>query len=133
LTETLRLQIEIDRTARDLKTSYERTLERINRLKDKLNALEQAARSARGFEGVSHAEALNSATESLNRLSDTLITNSKRAWQRYTRLESKYKATGLEFARLDDIRVLCKKTEAVAADLLCYTLGRLRHSANGPE
>jgi hypothetical protein len=133
LTEALRLQAEIDRTARGLKRSYEGTLTRINRLKDALNALEQTASSDRGFDGVNHAQALDSAAESLNRLSDTLVMNSKRAGQRYARLEGKCKATGLEFARLDDVRVLCKKTEAVAADLLCYTLGRLRHSTNGPE
>jgi hypothetical protein len=133
LTEALRLQAEIDRTARGLKRSYEGTLRRINRLRDKLNALEQTASSDRRSEGVNHAEALDSAEESLNRLSDALIMNSKKAWQRYTTLENKCKASGSEFARLDDIRVLCKKTEAAAADLLCYTLGRLRHAANGPE
>jgi hypothetical protein len=125
LTEALRLQAEIDRTARGLKRSYEGALKRINKLKDKLNALELAASS--------DGSSLDSAAESLNRLSDALIVNSKKAWQRYTRLESKCKASGSEFARLDDIRVLCKKTEAAAADLLCYTLGRLRHAANGPE
>ena len=125
MTEALRLQAEIDRTARGLKRSYEGALKRINKLKDKLNALELAASS--------DGSSLDSAAESLNRLSDALIVNSKKAWQRYTRLESKCKASGSEFARLDDIRVLCKKTEAAAADLLCYTLGRLRHAANGPE
>jgi hypothetical protein len=125
LTEALRLQAEIDRTARGLKRSYEGALKRINKLKDELNALELTASSDGG--------SLDSAPESLNRLSDALIMNSKKAWQRYTRLESKCKASGSEFARLDDIRVLCKKTEAVASDLLCYTLGRLRHAANGPE
>jgi hypothetical protein len=125
LTEALRLQAEIDRTARGLKKSYEGSLKRINMLKDKLNALELTASSDRG--------SLDSVAESLNRLSDALIMNSKKAWQRCTRLESKCKASGSEFARLDDIRVLCKKTEAAAADLLCYTLGRLRHVANGPE
>jgi uncharacterized protein involved in exopolysaccharide biosynthesis len=133
LTEALRLQAEIDRTARGLKRSYEGTLKRINRLKDKLNALEQTASSDRRSEGVNHAEALDSAAESLNRLSDALIMNSKRAWQRYTRLESKCKAGGSGSARLDDVRVLCEKTEAVAADLLCYTLGRLRHAAKDLE
>jgi chromosome segregation ATPase len=135
LTEALRLQAEIDRTARGLERSYEGTLRRINMLKDKLNALEQtgSSDSDRLSKGVNHAEALDSAVESLNRLSDALIISSKRAWQRYTRLESKCKASGLELARLDGIRVLCKKMEAVAADLLCYTLGRLRHVANGPK
>jgi hypothetical protein len=125
LTEALTLQAEIDRTARGLKKSYEGSLKRINMLKDKLNALELTASSDRG--------SLDSVAESLNRLSDALIMNSKRAWQRYTTLESMCKASGSEFARLDDVRVLCKKTEAVAADLLCYTLGRLRHAANGSE
>jgi hypothetical protein len=133
LTEALRLQAEIGRTARDLERSYEETLRSINRLKDEFTALEQTASSGRGSESVNHRKALDSTIKSLNSLSDALIMDSKRAWQKYTRLESKCKACGSEFARLDDIRVLCKKTEAVAADLLCYTLGRLRHAANGPE
>ena len=133
MTEALRLQAEIDWTARGLKKSYEETLKRINRLKNKLNALEQTASSDRRSGSINHAEALDSAAESLNTLSDTLIMNSKKAWQRYTTLENKCKASGSESARLDDVRVLCKKTEAAAADLLCYTLGRLRHAAKGPE
>jgi DNA gyrase/topoisomerase IV subunit A len=133
LTEALRLQAEIDRTARGLEKSYEGTLRRINMLKNKLKALEQTVSSDRRSEGVNHAEALDSVAESLNTLSDTLIVNSKKAWQTYTRLESKCKASGSESARLDNVRVLCKKTEAAAADLLCYTLGRLRHAAKGPE
>jgi hypothetical protein len=129
----LRLQAEIDRTANDLKKSCETMLTTMNRLKDKLNVLEHTASSDRSFDGVNHAEALEAASESLNRLSDALITNSKKAWQKYAKLETKCRAIDSEFARLDDVRVLCKKTEAIAADLLCYTLGHVRHVANGPE
>jgi hypothetical protein len=129
LTEALKLEGEIDRTANDLKKSYEATLRKISRLKDELNLLEQTASNDKDFEGVSHAEALEAASESLNRLSDALITNSKKAWQRYIRLESKCKDIDSKFARLDDVQVLCKKTEAIAADLLCYTLGHIRHKS----
>jgi phage shock protein A len=130
LTEGLKLQAEVDRTADDLKKSYEATLRKIDRLKDKLNMLEQTASSDRDSERVSHGLALEAVSESLNRLSDALITNSKKAWQRYSRLESRCKAIDSEFARLDAVQVLCKKTEAIAADLLCYTLGHIKRETN---
>jgi phage shock protein A len=133
LTEALKLQAEIDRTANDLKKSYKATLRKISRLKDKLNILERTASSDKSVEGVNHALALEAASESLNRLSDALIANSKKEWQRYASLESKCKDVDSEFARLDDVRVLCKKTEAIAADLLCYTLGHVRHAAKGDK
>ena len=133
MTDRLKLQAEIDRTANDLKKSYEATLRKINRLKDRLNMLEQTVSNDKSFEGVDHAEALEAASESLNRLSDALITNSKKAWQKYARLETKCKALDTDFARLDAVRFLCKKTEAIAADLLCYTLGHVRHAAKSDK
>ena len=78
-------------------------------------------------------ETLEATAESLNRLSDALITNSKKAWQKYAKLESKCKVIDSELARLDDVQVLCKKIEAIAADLLCYTLGHVRHAAKDPK
>lgn len=133
LTEAVRLQAEIDRTARGMQKGYDGTLRRIKRLKDRLNALEQVMSQDKGSKAVSRMKALNSASESLSELSDSLIISSKRAWQAYDRLERKCKANGLEPARLDGMRVLCARIEAMAADLLCYTLGRLRHGANQSE
>jgi chromosome segregation ATPase len=117
----------IDQRARSLEKSYERTLRRIKRLKGSLNTLEETTRCDKGPGNAGRMKALDSAAGSLNRLSDSLIARSKKAWQIYERLEHKCKATGLEMTRLSNVQVLCKKTEAMAADLLCYMLGRLRH------
>ena len=128
--EAVRLQVEIDEAARSLEKSYERALRRIERLKDSLNTLEETTRCDKGPGNAGRMKTLDSAAGSLNRLSDSLIARSKKAWQTYERLEHKCKATGLEMTRLSNVQVLCKKTESMAADLLCYTLGRLRHKEN---
>jgi hypothetical protein len=133
LTEAVRLQAEINKTAKNLERSYDGILKRIRRLKDRLNALEQAVSQNVGPGGTNRVKGLDSVSEGLSRLSDSLIIRSKRAWQTYDKLERKCKAGGYEPTRLDDVRVLCMKTEGTAADLLCYTLGRLRRRSKPPE
>lgn len=133
MTEAVRLQAEIDKTAKDLERSYDEMLRRMRNLKDRLNALEQTVSQDEGSRGVNRMKALDSASESLSRLSDLLIIRSKRAWQTYDRLERKCKAGEYELTRLGHVRVLCTRTEGAAADLLCYTLGRLRRKANLSE
>jgi hypothetical protein len=78
-------------------------------------------------------EALDSALESLSKLSDSLIMSSKEAWRTQDELERKCKASEFELTRLDEVRVLCVKTEGMAADLLCYSLGHLKRGANPHE
>ena len=126
----MRLQAEIDKTAKDFERSYDRMLRRMKRLKDRLNALEQTVGQDKGYGGVDRMKALDSALESLSKLSDSLIIKSKKAWQTYDRLEHKYRVGKYELTRLDDVRDLCTRTEDAAADLLCYTLGCLRQKAN---
>lgn len=130
MAEPVRLEAEIDRTARDVERSYDEALRKMRKLKDKLNALEQTISQTSGSEAPDRMKVLNSATESLSELSNSLIIRSKRAWQTCNRLTRKCEASGLDLARLDSLRDLCTKTEGMAADYLCYTLGHLRHRAN---
>jgi chromosome segregation ATPase len=130
LTEAVRLKAEIDEAARGLEGSYKQMLRRVKKLKDRLNALgEETIRGDVVSEVVNREKALDSAWESLSRLSDSLISESKEAWQAYARLERKCKSSRSRLARLDDVRVSCRKIEAIASDMLCFTLGRSKRAA----
>jgi hypothetical protein len=67
---------------------------------------------------------LNLAIENLDRLTDSLISRSKSAWDDYRRLERYCKSFGFKPLALDNLRVICEKTERLASDLLCYSMGR---------
>lgn len=126
MTEAVKLEAEIDEAARRLQRVYDEALAKMKGLKDAQNALEQTICEDKGSLGDDRVKALESAWESLSRLSDALIIRSKEAWQTCARLERECTASGLELTRLAAMRVLCKNTDALAADLLCYTLGRSR-------
>jgi hypothetical protein len=133
MVDAAKLKVEIDETAGDMENDSKRRLRAIKKLNDRLNALDQVTGLCEGSKSINHMKALEAAVESLNRLSDSLIIQSKRAWQTYARLEHKCSAAGLDPTVLDKVRVLCKKTEAMAADLLCYTLGRLRQRESSSQ
>jgi hypothetical protein len=112
---------------RDLQSSYDKDLKEIKKLKGRMNSLEQALGHERASVSAFHIRELNRTMQLLNRLSDSLIVRSKKASQKLKDLESRCKSGGLETNRLNDVRASCKKTEIMAADLLCYTLGSFQH------
>jgi hypothetical protein len=121
--EAVELQTKIDKIARDIERGYSETLRKMRKLKGMLNALEQTLSQEKSSKTTSHMKALNSAAESLSRLSDSLLIQSKKAWQTHTKLQCSCKTSGLELTHLDKVRILCMKTEGMATDLLCYSLG----------
>lgn len=130
MTEALTLQAEIDKATRDMEKSCDDTLRKIRKLKHTMNALEQTLGQGNSSMAADSMKALSHATKSLNNLSDSLLVRSRKAWQVYGRLEAKCKASGLDLARVEDIRVLCKRVEGMAADLLCYSLGHMKPMAD---
>jgi seryl-tRNA synthetase len=120
------LDAEIDRMTRDLQKSYDKNSRKIRKLKEKINSLEKALGQENGQPARPIME-MNLAMQRLNKLSDSLITGTKKALQELSDLEHKYETNGLESNRLNDLRAICKKTELMAADFLCYTLGSLQH------
>lgn len=75
-----------------------------------------------------NGKALDSAIKRLNRLTDYQITRSKKAWEEYRKLEQECKQRSLYPIQLDNLRAICKRTEELAADLLCYSLARFKQS-----
>ena len=123
LTGTDGLPAEIEKAAVDMERSYNETLVKIKELKDTMNALEQELSRDNGSNKSGYTRALNSASEDLNRLSDSLCLRTKEAWETLAGLERRCRARGLDLALLNGVRALCVKTEKIAADLLCYSLG----------
>ena len=112
-----------------MEQSYRKALEEIERMKEKINKLERDL-SEKGHAKTSEdMDELNSATEGLNKLTDSLILRSGRAWEEYKRLEHECMIRAFEPAGLDLWKVLCKRSEQLAADLLCYSLARFKRTS----
>ena len=117
----MELRARIEDTERRIQRDYRKTLEKVQKLKDQMNSLEQQAPRT-------SLNALNSAIKRLNELTDSHIMQSKKAWEEYRKLEEECKQYALRPAQLDELRVICKKTEELAADLLCYSLARFKQN-----
>jgi vacuolar-type H+-ATPase subunit I/STV1 len=118
----MELQARIEETGRRIQKDYRKTLEKVQELKNKMNEIEQHNTKTRGL------KALDSAIKRLNKLTDSQILRSKKAWEEYRKLEQESKQCALHPFQLDNLRAICKKTEELAADLLCYSLARFEQS-----
>ena len=111
----------IEEARRQIERDYGKTLEKLQKLKDEMNRLEQRTQ-------VQSLKALDLAIKRLNRLTDSQIKRSKKAWEEYRKLEQECEQCLSYPVQLENLRVICKKTEGLAADLLCYSLARFKQS-----
>jgi hypothetical protein len=118
----MELRARIEETGRQIQRDYRETLEKVQKLKNNMNELEQHNPKTRGL------KALDSAIKRLNRLTDSQILRSKKAWEEYRKLEQECKQCASCPVQLDGVRAICKKTEELAADLLCNSLARFEQS-----
>jgi hypothetical protein len=119
-----RIKMANSKTARD----YKRALRTMKKLKNKMNELERNV-SQREQAGTDEDFAtLDLTLERLNRFTDSQILGSKEAWKEYRKLEHDCKLYGLKPVQLGDLLIACKKTEELAADLLCYSLARFKRA-----
>jgi hypothetical protein len=118
----MELRARIEETRRQIQRDYRTTLERVQKLKDKMNELQQHNPKTRDL------KALESAIKRLNKLTDSQILQSKKAWEEYRKLEQESQHCASCPVQLDNLRAVCKKTEELAADLLCYSLARFEQS-----
>lgn len=119
---SVELRARIEETERQIQRDYRKTLEKVQKLKNQMNILEQQTPKTQGL------KALNSTIKRLNRLTDSQIMRSKKAWKEYRKLEQECKQCAPSPVQLDNLRTKCKKTEELAADLLCYSLARFKQS-----
>jgi hypothetical protein len=131
--ETDEIGIRIENASRNVKEDYEKALETIGTLKEKMNELEQRIGQKKPEEAIGDMASLRSAIDGLERLTDSEIQKSKVAWKKYEELKHDCELHALAPPQLDELRILCKRTEQLAADLLCYSLGLLRRKNTEKE
>lgn len=113
----------IEKAIRDVEEDDRKLLDTLRTLKDEMNKLEERV-GAKKQPG--DLDKLNSAIENLNQLTDSQILASKKAWKIYEEFEREITGQSLEADKLNELRLVCKKREQIAADLLCYSLGHLK-------
>jgi hypothetical protein len=69
---------------------------------------------------------LNCEDDKLDELTDSLILESRTAWENYRNLEDDCRTSASKYVGMDALKDLCRKTERLAQDLLCYSLARFR-------
>jgi vacuolar-type H+-ATPase subunit I/STV1 len=119
---SVELQARIEETSGQIQGDYRKTLEKVQKLKNQMNKLERQTPKTQSL------KTLDLAIKRLNRLTDSQIMRSKKAWEEYRKLEQECKHCALCPVQLDNLKVICKKTEELAADLLCYSLARFKQS-----
>jgi seryl-tRNA synthetase len=125
LTEVTDLRIRIEKATKDIAENYAKALKNVGKLKEKMSLLEAQVGNNNGVEAKC-SDSLNSAIQSLDKLTDSQILRSKKAWKKYKNLEHDCKQHGLDLSQFGELRASCEKTEKLAADLLCYSMGHLR-------
>jgi hypothetical protein len=133
LTESDKLRVRIENTTRGLEADYQRTLKTVAGLKEKMNSLEQRISKKKPNEAHEDMNSLRSERQSLDKLTDSLILKSKEAWKKHEELNQLCKTQRLKLSQLDELQTTCKKTEQLAADLLCYSLGMLERRKPGND
>ncbi len=119
----------IETAVNEIEADYEAAVEVVRNLKEKMNHLEQRISQKNDAQSLKDLNSLRASTNSLNQFADSQILKSKRAWDRYRELEKDCKAQGAMPAQLSQLRIACKKTEQLAADLLCFSLGHLKQTS----
>ena len=126
MTETDELGARIEVATRNVKEDYEKALGTVGMLKEKMNELEQRIGQKKPEEAREDVAYLTSAIDSLERFTDSEILKSKESWKKYEELKNECENHALTLPQLDELRTLCKRTEQLAADLLCYSLGLVK-------
>jgi len=126
LTENGTLLGRIENATKNVKKDYETALKTVGTLKAKMNELEQRISKKKPAQTEEDLNSLRAAIHSLDRLTDSQILKSKEAWKKYEELKRICETQNPAAPQLDELQTLCKKTEQLAADLLCYSLGLLK-------
>ena len=95
----------------------------IKAIKDEMLDLEKKISAAEQVEGAHLQASLRIKSNELNDLSDSIVLMSREAWMKFNDLAQRCESEGGDPRLLEPVRVLCKRIEVIAADLLCFSLG----------
>jgi len=95
----------------------------IKAIKDEMLDLEKKISAAEQVEGAYLQGSLRVKSDELNDLSDSIVLMSREAWMKFNDLAQRCESVGGDPCLLEPVRVLCKRIEVIAADLLCFSLG----------
>ena len=127
---TSELQNRINQAAKKTEQKYQNAVEELGELKKKINDLERVIVDDADATGEDK-EKLDSAIDQLIKLTDFMISESERAWEEYRTLERDCRIGAPEpsnvNAQMKALWGLCKKTDELATDLLCYSLAHFKH------
>ena len=124
LTEITQLRVRVENATKEIEEDYNRIRQTVQTLKQKMNEIEQRLSQKKTTKGTNEdTKSLRAVMKSLDRLTDRQILKSKVAWKKYEQLKHNCRTHASDLPELEELRVLCKKTEQLAADLLCYSLG----------
>jgi predicted nucleic acid-binding Zn-ribbon protein len=124
------LQSRINRAIKQTEQNYQKALRELSELKAKINDLELAIIDNAHAKTTEHKEKLDSAMDRLIKFTDMMISESERRWEEYRVLErdcetSISKSSDVN-AQMKTLMDLCKKTDELATDLLCYSLAHFK-------
>ena len=98
-------------------------LRSIKAIKDEMLDLEKKISVGEQAERIHLQSSLRVKSDELNDLSDSIVLMSRDAWVNFNDLAQRCESEGGDLSLLEPIRVLCKRIEVIAADLLCFSLG----------
>ena len=127
-TRAIEIKSQISEAAADFNGHHEFGLREIRRLKTRINELEHSL-SEKGDDRTQDVSRLERATEELDNLIDSIILRSEKQWDRFHELENASESRVQASYELNELRTICERTEALAKDLLCYSLGRFRKTS----
>jgi len=130
LTEYDELCIHILNATTNVEQDYNRVLKAVETLKQKMIQLEQIISQKKPEETAEDMNSLRHAIKSLDKITDSQILKSKEAWKKYDELKHDCEVQTLKPPQLDELRIRCKKTEQLAVDLLCYSLGFVKQKTS---
>ena len=128
MTRAIEIRSQISEAAADFNGRHEFALRGIRRLKTRMNELEHSL-SEKGDDRTQDVSRLERVTEELDNLIDSIILRSEKQWDRFHELENASEPRVQASDELNELRIICERTEALAKDLLCYSLGRFRKTS----
>lgn len=131
MTEAAQIEAQVELATKDMKRSHGIAVRSIAALKMKINDLEQSLSLGSFAPTKADMKKLDALTARLDRLVDSVISESARAKRKLERLKQECRTQAIDSVKVENLETAYKETEQLAKDLLCYSLGHFRSSSYG--